>query len=354
MFRARRSPGRVELTWRLLTPLLAVALVLSAGLVAPEPVEAGGTSTVAIYRGRQVAAESAMRRADKQIEGLQKQRRNHAKLLKTAKRKLAKAIARRKTADRKADLAGERLGKLKLALARETRVRPNPAGTQKVDKPKLRKQVRKLQKQVKQLEKKVRQAKKKEAKVRKLKQSRLSKPTPARLAARKSERERSEDKLAAAIFAMTEISKDRAGRFGTASVRGFIKPVAGRVSQRYGCTGYPTNPRRGSCKHFHDGLDVVGPKGTKVKASADGFVAYVGWSPWDDGARAYIVVIGHAGGYETVYAHLQPKPKVRAGQKVKRGQVVGTIGLTGRTTGPHVHWEVRKNGTNMNPLAAGR
>ena len=69
--------------------------------------------------------------------------------------------------------------------------------------------------------------------------------------------------------------------------------------------------------------------------------------------RAYIVIIGHAGGYESVYAHLQPRKKVRAGQKVKRGQVVGTIGLTGLTTGPHVHWELRKGGTNVNPLKAG-
>ena len=354
MFRAVRATSRVELTWRLLTPLLAVTLVLSAGLVAPDSVSAGGTSTVAIYRQRQVAAEADMRRADKQIERLQKQRRNHARLLNAAKKKLDKAIARRKAADRKAGVAGERLGELKLTLARETRVRPNPAGSQKVDKPKLRKRIQQLKKQVRQLEKKVRQAKKKESKVRRLKQSRLNRPTQARLDARESERERSEDRLGAAIYAMTEISKDRAGRFGTASVRDFVKPVGGRISQRYGCTGYPANPSRGSCKHFHDGLDVAAPKGTRVKASADGFVAYVGWSPWDEGKRAYLVIIGHAGGYESVYAHLQPKRKVRAGQKIKRGDVIGTIGMTGLTTGPHVHWEIRKNGTNVHPLTAGR
>jgi murein DD-endopeptidase MepM/ murein hydrolase activator NlpD len=353
MLRAHRAILRVELTWRLLTPLLAVALVLSAGIAAPEPVEAGGTSTIAIYRQRQLASETAMRRADKQIERLQKQRKNRARSLRSAKKRLAKAIARRKAADRRADAAGARLTNLELTLARETRVRPNPAGTQKVDKPKLRKRIEQLKKQVRQLEKKARRASKKEAKVRKLKQSRMSRPTQARFDARRNERERSEDKLSAAIYAMTELSKDRAGRFGTGSVARFTRPAGGRISQRYGCTGYPTNPSRGSCKHFHDGIDIVAPKGSKVKVAADGFVAYVGWSPWDDRKRSYVVIVAHARGYTTVYGHLQPTRLVRAGQKVKRGAVIGRVGMTGLTTGPHVHWEIHKGGATLNPLSAG-
>ena len=116
----------------------------------------------------------------------------------------------------------------------------------------------------------------------------------------------------------------------------------------------PTNPRRGSCRHFHDGVDIAAPKGTKVRASADGYVAYAGFSPWDNGSRAYIVIIGHANGYESVYAHLQPKRSVRAGQKVKRGDVIGSVGMTGLTSGPHVHWEIRRGGVDLNPLRAGR
>ena len=353
MFRAHRAISRVELTWRLLTPLLAVALVLSAGVLTPDPVEAGGTSVVSAVRAKQVVAETAMRRADQQINDLQKLRKNHRKLLKAAKSKLNKAIKQRRTADSRAGKASTRLGALKLTLKRETLVHPNPAGTQKTDKPKLRKRIRKLQKQVNKLESKLRQAQGKETAARKLKQSRVSKPTKARLNARKAERERAEGKLSSAIYQMTALSKDRAGRFGTSSVKRFAKPSKGKLSQAYGCTGYATNPSKGSCKHFHDGVDIAAPVGTKVKASADGFVAYAGWSPWDKGDRAYIVIIGHAGGYESVYAHLQPRKKVRAGQKVKRGQVVGTIGLTGLTTGPHVHWELRKGGTNVNPLKAG-
>ena len=216
-----------------------------------------------------------MRRADKQIERLLKQRQNHARLLGNAKNKLDRAIARRKAADRRAAAAASRLADLKLTLARETRVRPNPAGTQQVDKPKLRKRIKQLKQQVKQLERKARQAEKKEAKVRKLKQSRVGKPTQARLEARKGERERSEDKLSSAIYAMTELSKDRAGRFGTASVARFAKPVAGKVSQRYGCTGYPTNPR--AARQLPVANHGAGPDRCRVPARSDVVPARLRW-----------------------------------------------------------------------------
>ena len=353
MFRAPRALSRVDRAWRLLTPLLALALVVSVGITAPVPVEAG-TSTVAAYRQKQLAAEAGMRRADNQIERLLRQRQHHARLLGNAKRKLDRAIARRKAADRRASAAKKRLDELRLALARETRVRPNPAGSQQVDKPKLRKRIKQLKKQVRLLGTKARLAEKKEAKVRKLKQSRLDRPGQKRLEARKAERERAEGLLSAAIYTMTELSKDRAGRFGMASVTRFVRPAAGRVSQVYGCTGFPTNPPRGSCRRFHDGVDVAAPRGTRVKAGADGYVAYVGWSPWDEDRRAYIVIVAHAAGYESVYAHLQPTRLVRAGQKVKRGQLIGRIGTTGLSTGPHVHWELRRNGTSQNPLSASR
>ena len=83
--------------------------------------------------------------------------------------------------------------------------------------------------------------------------------------------------------------------------------------------------------------------------SATGYVAYVGWNPWDGRRRAYIVIIGHAGGYETIYAHLKPVRKVRAGQLVRQGQTIGLSGNTGRSTGPHVHWEVSRGFRTMDP-----
>ena len=91
-----------------------------------------------------------------------------------------------------------------------------------------------------------------------------------------------------------------------------------------------------------------------MRASADGYVAYVGFSPWDRGARAFIVIIGHARGYSTVYAHLQPTRLVRAGQRVSAGELIGRVGLTGKTTGPHVHWEVHEDGRTVKPKRRGR
>ena len=156
MLRAHRATLRFDLAWRLLAPLLALALVLSAGVVAPDPALGGSSSTVASLRQRQLSAEAAMRRADKQIERLLRQRRNQTKHVRTAKQKLEKAIARRKALEGQAEKDRLRLGELKLTLARETRVRPNPSGTQKTDKPVLRKRIGKLQQEVRRLDKKVR------------------------------------------------------------------------------------------------------------------------------------------------------------------------------------------------------
>ena len=64
---------------------------------------------------------------------------------------------------------------------------------------------------------------------------------------------------------------------------------------------------------------------------------------------AYIVIIGHRGGYQTVYGHLLPVRKVRAGKVVRRGKVIGLMGSTGNSTGPHLHWEVRRGATALDP-----
>jgi len=355
MFRASRAPSLVDVVWRLLTPLLVVALAVSAEAVTPAVVEAGGGGNVAVIRQRQATAEQAMRRADAQIDRLQKQRRQHARLLKVAKRKLVKAIARRDAVREKVDRRKDRFKELKLVLARQVRVHPNPKGTQVIDRPALRKHIRKLDKKVARSERKLRKAVKKVDTARELKQRRAGRVGAARIAARKAEREHSEDKLSSGITQMLALSRERAGNsFSAASSKGFMKPVRGTISQAYGCTGYRLNPRRGSCRHFHDGLDIAARRGTKVRASADGYVAYVGYNPWDAGKRAFIVIIGHARGYQTVYAHLKPVRKVRAGQRVERGDLIGLVGMTGRSTGPHVHWEVKKGSVTVNPLRAGR
>jgi hypothetical protein len=124
----------------------------------------------------------------------------------------------------------------------------------------------------------------------------------------------------------------------------------GRLSQTYGCTGYRLNPRRGSCAHFHDGLDIVAGYGSRVSSAADGVVAYAGWNPWDESGRAWLMVVSHPDGYVTRYGHLLPGPIARVGQFVRQGEAIGRMGNTGRSTGTHLHFELLHGGTTVSPL----
>jgi murein DD-endopeptidase MepM/ murein hydrolase activator NlpD len=142
------------------------------------------------------------------------------------------------------------------------------------------------------------------------------------------------------------------GRDSIATSGRFAWPAAGVVTQEFGCTGFYLEPPRGSCAHFHDGIDIANAEGTPVRASDDGVVAFVGWNPYDTDP-AYMVVIGHAGGYTTGYFHLRPRQVVRAGQLVRKGQLVGYMGDTGNSTGPHLHWEIYRDDRPVNPRTAG-
>lgn len=97
---------------------------------------------------------------------------------------------------------------------------------------------------------------------------------------------------------------------------------------------------------FHSGIDFSAELGTESYATGDGVVADVENNEWGYGI---MVVIDHGFGYKTRYAHLQ-KAKVRKGQKVKRGQLVGLIGSTGKATGVHLHYEVLKNDVQIDPI----
>ena len=97
---------------------------------------------------------------------------------------------------------------------------------------------------------------------------------------------------------------------------------------------------------FHSGIDFSAPMGTEAYATGDGVVFDVENGHWGYGN---MVTIDHGFGYKTRYAHLQ-KSAVRKGQKVKRGQLIGYIGNTGKTTGVHLHYEVLKNDTQINPI----
>jgi murein DD-endopeptidase MepM/ murein hydrolase activator NlpD len=97
--------------------------------------------------------------------------------------------------------------------------------------------------------------------------------------------------------------------------------------------------------HFHTGIDITAPRGTPIYAAGDGTVVDIkGMSGYGN-----VVVINHGFGYQTLYGHMSKKA-VRPGQKVKRGECIGYVGSTGMSTAPHLHYEVIKNGTKINPI----
>jgi murein DD-endopeptidase MepM/ murein hydrolase activator NlpD len=109
--------------------------------------------------------------------------------------------------------------------------------------------------------------------------------------------------------------------------------------------GYRNDPFTGQ-RSAHHGIDLAGPYGLEIHCTGDGVVAYAHKNRHGYGKE---VIIDHGFGYTTRYAHLQDI-LVKSGQKLKRGQVVGTMGNSGRSTGPHLHYEVRMNNHPVNPL----
>jgi len=107
--------------------------------------------------------------------------------------------------------------------------------------------------------------------------------------------------------------------------------------------GFRMNPFTGLTQ-MHEGLDISNRVGTPIIASADGIVVDVG----NDLAYGRNVVISHGFGMISQYGHLD-KALVKIGQKVKRGDKIADLGMTGKTTGPHLHYEVRMNGIPVNP-----
>jgi murein DD-endopeptidase MepM/ murein hydrolase activator NlpD len=119
-----------------------------------------------------------------------------------------------------------------------------------------------------------------------------------------------------------------------------IRPVKGWVTSKFGYRSSPFTAR----KEFHSGLDIANRKGKKIIATADGRVSYAA----EKMLIGKMVKIDHGHGTVTKFGHLD-KILVKKGANVKRGDVIGLMGNTGRSTGPHVHYEVRINGTPVNP-----
>jgi murein DD-endopeptidase MepM/ murein hydrolase activator NlpD len=125
-----------------------------------------------------------------------------------------------------------------------------------------------------------------------------------------------------------------------------IQPVSNKDLNRVASGfGYRIDPVYKTVK-FHAGLDFSAPQGTPIYATADGRVTTAGNKSNGFGNH---VIINHGFGYETLYGHMV-RVKVRNGQLVKRGEVIGWVGSTGKSTGPHLHYEVHKGGRNIDPI----
>ena len=116
---------------------------------------------------------------------------------------------------------------------------------------------------------------------------------------------------------------------------GLIWPVSGIVTSEFG-------PRSGG---FHPGIDIAAAEGTPIAAAKGGVVVFAGWN---DGGYGNFVILDNGGGIGTAYAH-QSQIAVSAGETVSQGETIGYVGSTGFSTGPHLHFEVRVNGTAQNP-----
>ena len=126
-------------------------------------------------------------------------------------------------------------------------------------------------------------------------------------------------------------------------------PMNGTITQEFGCTGFSWEPPLGNCRHFHRGIDVANAMYTPIHAAGAGKVIFAGRSPYDP---SWIVIIAHSSELVTWYVHIDNRrhpPVVHAGQYVAAGQVIAYEGMTGWTTGPHLHWAVQLDDNWVNP-----
>ena len=156
--------------------------------------------------------------------------------------------------------------------------------------------------------------------------------------------QRDMDQLQSASLAELEIQRELAKflteRRSLLAATPSIWPVKGWVTSGF---GYRRSPFTGK-RSFHAGLDISTRTGTVIVAPADGVVTFVGW----EGGYGRIVAVNHGHGIVTRYAHLR-KALVKTGQKISRGQKIGQVGSSGRSSGPHLHYEVLLSGVPTNP-----
>jgi len=151
--------------------------------------------------------------------------------------------------------------------------------------------------------------------------------------------------LAALESKMSQLEKELSAHEAVLRERGFtpsIWPVDGKLESGFGGR---RNPFGGSSYEFHDGQDIDAQLGAPIVAGAKGLVTFVGWQH----GYGRLIVIDHGGGLTTRYGHLS-EFDIEQGAEVARGQFIGRVGSTGRSTGPHLHYEIRINDDPVNPL----
>lgn len=150
--------------------------------------------------------------------------------------------------------------------------------------------------------------------------------------------------LESQILSMESKAKSKSKKSNKKLVKGsgrFAMPLKARMTSPFGWRRHPIFRKR----RFHTGIDLAGPRRSKIRASDSGHVIHSGWY----GGYGRVVIVSHGNGFSTLYAHLT-KAMVKKGQNVKKGDVIGLEGSTGFATGPHLHFEVRVKGKPKNPL----
>lgn len=343
---AMNVPAWRRATSRWLVILSGFALLLTATAI-PQPVAAATDlqQRISATRNGQVAAERNMRQADLDVVQAKARKKASKKAHKKAKHR-TKGLFRRQNRMRSIARAAEQA----YLDARAARKEAIDEGT---DPPFTERKVNKLKdaKGAKNRQYRVLNRKYRLMRYRKGASKRSFALANRRLSSARARRENSEAVLRGTIAYMTQLARERVDsridveltRDGTT----FTWPTEGRISGRYGCTNSRFYPRRGSCAHFHDGIDIANVPGTPIRSMAAGVVAFVGWNPSDERGRAFIVVIVHPNGLVSRYGHMLPNRRVAAGQVVRKGEIIARMGSTGFSTGSHLHFELISRGSNI-------
>ncbi|WP_236250655.1 M23/M56 family metallopeptidase [Microbulbifer sp. ALW1] len=131
------------------------------------------------------------------------------------------------------------------------------------------------------------------------------------------------------------------------ALEAFINPLPeAKVTSGFGMRPWPIKDAKYKEKRLHKGIDLAAPRGTQIQVPGSGVVTFSGTK----GARGEVVIIDHGDGLETLYAHLD-KRLVNKGDVVEQGQILGLVGSTGKATGPHLHWELRRDGQVIDPAS---